>query len=41
MVRIPTHPGEMLAEEFLIPMKITQRDTAEAMISLIGKSMSL
>ncbi|NJL60352.1 MAG: HigA family addiction module antidote protein [Desulfobacteraceae bacterium] len=28
--RIPTHPGEMLAEEFLIPMKITQRDIAEA-----------
>ena len=28
--RIPTHPGEMLVEEFLIPMKITQRDIAEA-----------
>lgn len=28
--RIPTHPGEMLAEEFLIPMKITQRGIAEA-----------
>ena len=34
MVRIPTHrapihPGEMLLEEFLIPMKLTQRDLAE------------
>jgi len=24
--RIPTHPGEMLAKEFLEPMGITQRD---------------
>jgi antitoxin HigA-1 len=24
--RTPTHPGEMLREEFLIPMGITQRD---------------
>lgn len=35
MVRIPTnreptHPGEMLLEEFLIPMSITQRDLAKA-----------
>jgi len=35
MVRIPTereptHPGEMLLEEFLIPMNITQRDLADA-----------
>ena len=35
MVRIPqqrepTHPGEMLSEEFLIPMKITQRELADA-----------
>ena len=35
MVRIPTqreptHPGEMLLEEFLIPMGITQRDLANA-----------
>ena len=35
MVRIPTHrepthPGEMLAEEFLAPMKITQRELADA-----------
>lgn len=34
MVRIPsqrepTHPGEMLAEEFLQPMGITQRDVAD------------
>ena len=28
--REPTHPGEMLAEEFLIPMKITQRQLARA-----------
>jgi addiction module HigA family antidote len=35
MVRIPTnrqptHPGEMLVEEFLSPMKITQRELADA-----------
>lgn len=35
MVRIPTnreptHPGEMLREEFLVPMNISQRDLAEA-----------
>ena len=35
MVRIPTHrqpthPGEMLLEEFLIPMEITQRELADA-----------
>jgi len=34
MVRIPTHrepthPGEMLLEEFLIPMDITQRELAK------------
>jgi plasmid maintenance system antidote protein VapI len=34
MVRIPTHrppthPGEMLLEEFLIPMNPTQRDLAK------------
>ena len=34
MVRIPTHgapthPGEMLREEFLIPMGLTQRELAE------------
>ena len=28
--REPTHPGEMLLEEFLIPMKLTQRELAEA-----------
>ena len=27
--RIPTHPGEMLLEEFLNPMGITQRDLAD------------
>ena len=35
MVRIPTHrepthPGEMLLEEFLVPMGITQRELATA-----------
>lgn len=35
MVRIPTHrppthPGEMLLEEFLIPMSLTQRDLANS-----------
>lgn len=34
MVRIPTHrqpthPGEMLKEEFLIPLEITQRELAD------------
>ncbi len=28
--REPTHPGEMLVEEFLNPMKITQRELATA-----------
>ena len=27
--RIPTHPGEMLREEFLNPMGMTQRELAE------------
>ena len=27
--RIPTHPGEMLLEEFLGPMGISQRDLAD------------
>ena len=35
MVRIPkyrepTHPGEMLVKEFLVPMSITQRELSEA-----------
>lgn len=35
MIRIPTHrqpihPGEMLLEEFLHPMQITQRELADA-----------
>lgn len=29
--RPPTHPGEMLLEEFLIPMGISQRDLALAL----------
>lgn len=28
--REPTHPGEMLLEEFLKPMALSQRDLAEA-----------
>ena len=28
--RVPTHPGEMLLEEFLRPMGLTQRDLAKA-----------
>ena len=28
--RSPTHPGEMLLEEFLIPMELTQRELASA-----------
>ncbi len=28
--RTPTHPGEMLLEEFLKPMKLTQRELADA-----------
>jgi addiction module HigA family antidote len=28
--RVPTHPGEMLAEEFLNPMGISQRELADA-----------
>ncbi|MBR8828941.1 MAG: HigA family addiction module antidote protein [Gomphosphaeria aponina SAG 52.96 = DSM 107014] len=28
--RPPTHPGEMLSEEFLTPMGITQRELANA-----------
>ncbi len=28
--REPTHPGEMLVEEFLKPMEITQRELADA-----------
>lgn len=27
--RQPTHPGEMLLEEFLVPMNVSQRDLAE------------
>ena len=27
--RIPTHPGEMLLEEFLTPMGITQKELAD------------
>ena len=30
--RLPTHPGEMLTEEFLAPMGITQRQLADALL---------
>jgi len=29
--RSPTHPGEMLLEEFLIPMGLTQRELADSL----------
>jgi len=29
--RAPTHPGEMLQEEFLRPMQLTQRELARAL----------
>lgn len=28
--RLPTHPGEMLLEEFLTPLGVTQRELADA-----------
>ena len=28
--RAPTHPGEMLLEEFLVPMGLSQREVADA-----------
>ena len=28
--RVPTHPGEMLLEEFLQPMEVSQRELADA-----------
>lgn len=28
--RVPTHPGEMLLEEFLTPLGVTQRELADA-----------
>jgi len=28
--RVPTHPGEMLLQEFLIPAGLTQRELADA-----------
>jgi plasmid maintenance system antidote protein VapI len=30
--RVPTHPGEMLLEEFLIPMGLTQTELANAIL---------
>jgi len=33
--RTPTHPGEMLVEELLTPMQITQRELADARYSFI------
>jgi antitoxin HigA-1 len=29
--RVPTHPGEMLKAEFLVPMHLSQRDLADAL----------
>lgn len=29
--RPPTHPGEMLLEEFLLPMNLSQRELADAL----------
>ena len=45
MVRIPTHgapthPGEMLLEEFLIPMGLTQRELATGIRVPCQRSMS-
>ena len=31
--REPTHPGEILLEEFLIPMNVIQRDLADAILA--------
>ena len=28
--RVPTHPGEMLLEEFLLPLNLSQRELADA-----------
>jgi plasmid maintenance system antidote protein VapI len=33
--RKPTHPGEMLLEEFLEPMGITQKELATSLSSLL------
>lgn len=30
--RTPTHPGEMLLEEFLVPLGLTQRELADAIL---------
>ena len=30
MIRVPTHPGEMLQKDFLIPLGLTQRALADA-----------
>lgn len=30
--RTPTHPGEMLLEEYLNPMELTQRELADAIL---------
>ena len=30
--RIPTHPGEMLRDEFLVPMGISQRELANGIL---------
>ncbi len=35
--REPTHPGEMLLEEFLIPLNLTQRELADALHISYGR----
>ncbi len=42
--RAPTHPGEMLREEFLTPWNISQRELAQAIhvpYRQVGKTMNV
>ena len=39
--RTPTHPGEMLLEEFLTPMGLTQRGLADAIAAFIRPTRSI
>ncbi|MGB5616579.1 MAG: hypothetical protein WBM78_07060 [Desulfobacterales bacterium] len=38
---VPTHPSEMLLEEFLIPMGLTQKDLADTIAYKEGVSSLL
>ena len=38
--RTPTHPGEMLLEEFLRPMRLTQKELAVALVFSIIRCTS-